>query len=63
VALDSIAWELIDKKRVEAGVGTLKAAGREPGYIAAAAAPERNLGTNDSAEDSPCGDLRSAVVR
>jgi uncharacterized protein (DUF362 family) len=47
VALDSIAWEMIDKKRVEAGVGTLKAAGREPGYIAAAAAAERNLGTND----------------
>ena len=47
VAIDSIAWEWIDKKRVEAGVGTLKAAGREPGYIAAAAAAERNLGTND----------------
>jgi len=47
VALDTIAWEWIDKKRVEAGVGTLKAAGREPLYIAAAAAAERNLGTND----------------
>ncbi len=47
VALDTIAWELLEKKRVEAGLGTFKAAGREPGYIAAAAAAERNLGTND----------------
>jgi uncharacterized protein (DUF362 family) len=47
VAIDTIAWEMLDKKRVEAGVGTFKAAGREPGYIAAAAAAERNLGTND----------------
>jgi uncharacterized protein (DUF362 family) len=47
VALDTIAWEMIDRKRVEEGLPTLEAAGRPPHYIAAAADPSRSLGTND----------------
>jgi len=47
VALDTIAWEMIERKRAEAGLSTLEAAGRPPHYIAAAADPTRGLGTND----------------
>jgi uncharacterized protein (DUF362 family) len=47
VALDTIAWEMIEHKRAEAGLPTLEAAGRPPHYIAAAAEPARSLGTND----------------
>jgi len=47
VALDTIAWEMIERKRAEAGLPTLEAAGRPPHYIAAAADPSRSLGTND----------------
>jgi uncharacterized protein (DUF362 family) len=47
VALDTIAWEMIERKRADAGLPTLEAAGRPPHYIAAAADPTRGLGTND----------------
>ena len=47
VALDTIAWEMIERKRAAAGLPTLEAAGRPPRYIAAAADPSRGLGTND----------------
>ncbi|MGD0913754.1 MAG: DUF362 domain-containing protein, partial [Terracidiphilus sp.] len=47
VALDAIAWEMIERKRAEAGLPTLEADGRPPRYIAAAADATRNLGTND----------------
>ncbi|HTW81226.1 MAG TPA: DUF362 domain-containing protein [Terracidiphilus sp.] len=47
VALDTIAWEMIEHKRAEEGLPTLEAAGRPPHYIAAAADPSRGLGTND----------------
>ena len=47
VALDTIAWEMIERKRGEVGLPTLEAAGRPPHYIAAAADPSRGLGTND----------------
>lgn len=47
VALDTIAWEMIDRKRAEEGLPSLEAAGRPPHYIAAAADPSRGLGTND----------------
>jgi hypothetical protein len=47
VALDTIAWEIIDRKRVEEGLPTLEAAGRPPHYITAAADAARGLGTND----------------
>ena len=47
VAIDQIAWSLIDKKRVEMGLKTLEAAGRPPRYIATAADSNYNLGIND----------------
>ena len=47
VAIDQIAWGLIDKKRVEMGLKTLEAAGRPPRYIATAADSNYNLGIND----------------
>jgi uncharacterized protein (DUF362 family) len=47
VALDTVAWDLIEHKRAEAGLQTLEAAGRPPGYIAVAADAQHNLGTND----------------
>ncbi len=36
VAMDAFGYEMVDKVRVEKGMKTLKAAGREPAYIAAA---------------------------
>ncbi len=47
VALDTVAWQIIDQKRKEAGLKTLKEAGREPKYIATAADEQHRLGTND----------------
>jgi uncharacterized protein (DUF362 family) len=47
VALDSTAWQMIERKRAEAGMPTLTAAGRPPRYIATAADPAHGLGTND----------------
>ncbi|MGO9318458.1 MAG: DUF362 domain-containing protein [Terracidiphilus sp.] len=47
VALDYTAWQMIDRKRAEAGMPTLEAAGRLPRYIATAADATHNLGTND----------------
>jgi uncharacterized protein (DUF362 family) len=47
VALDTIAWEMIDRKRTEMGLPTLEAAGRPPFYIATAADAAHSLGTND----------------
>jgi uncharacterized protein (DUF362 family) len=47
VAVDHTAWQIIERKRAEAGLPTLEAAGRPPHYIATAADPEHNLGTND----------------
>jgi uncharacterized protein (DUF362 family) len=47
VALDSVGWQIIERKRAEKGMKSLKAAGREPAYIATAADARRRLGTND----------------
>ncbi len=47
VALDTIACQIIEQKRKEAGLRTLKEAGREPKYIATAADEQHRLGTND----------------
>jgi uncharacterized protein (DUF362 family) len=47
VAIDHIAWQMIEKKRAEAGMQTLEAAGRPPLYIATAADAAHKLGTND----------------
>ncbi len=47
VALDTVAWQLIEKKRAAQGMKTLAADGREPKYIATAADAQHRLGTND----------------
>jgi hypothetical protein len=47
VAVDQIAWQMIERKRAEAGMKTLEAAGRPPRYIATAADATHALGTND----------------
>jgi len=47
VALDQTAWQMIERKRAEAGMPTLEAVGRAPKYIATAADATHRLGTND----------------
>ena len=47
VAVDHTAWQMIARKRAEAGMPTLEAAGRPPHYIATAADATHKLGTND----------------
>jgi uncharacterized protein (DUF362 family) len=49
VALDSVGWQIIEQKRAEKGLKPLKQMKREPRYIATAAGPQHNLGTNDPA--------------
>lgn len=47
VAHDYISWQIIEQKRKEKGLPTLKAQEREPSWIATAAEKERKLGTNE----------------
>jgi hypothetical protein len=47
VAVDHIALQMIERKRAEAGVPTLEAAGRPARYIATAADATHQLGVND----------------
>ena len=47
VAVDHTAWQMIERKRAEAGAPTLEAAGRPPRYIATAADAQHGLGAND----------------
>ena len=47
VALDQVAYRIIDRKRRERGMPSLAGAGREPAYIATAADADHRLGTND----------------
>lgn len=47
VALDVVGWGLIEKKRAEKGMPSLKEAKREPTYIATAADVQHRIGTND----------------
>jgi uncharacterized protein (DUF362 family) len=47
VAIDQIAWGILEKKRAEVGLKTLEAAGRPPRYIATAAGGTHGLGIND----------------
>lgn len=47
VALDYVGWQLIERKRAEAGLKTLEADDRAPRYIATAADKQHRLGTND----------------
>jgi uncharacterized protein (DUF362 family) len=47
VALDHTAYQMIERKRAEAGMKTLEAVGRPPRYIATAADAAHKLGVND----------------
>ena len=47
VALDTIGWQIIERKRAEKGLKTLDAEGRAPRYIATAADAAHRLGMND----------------
>jgi hypothetical protein len=47
VALDHTGWQMIERKRAEKGLKTLKAEERAPSYIATAADGDHLLGTND----------------
>jgi uncharacterized protein (DUF362 family) len=47
VAIDQIAWGILDKKRTEMGLKALEAAGRPPRYIATAADSNHAIGVND----------------
>ncbi len=46
VALDQTAWQILERKRAEAGLATLADSGRAPGYIATAADGAHRLGTD-----------------
>jgi uncharacterized protein (DUF362 family) len=47
VALDHTGWQMIERKRAEMGLKTLKGEDRAPNYIATAADVQHRLGTND----------------
>lgn len=47
VAIDQVAWGILDKKRTDMGLKTLEAAGRPPRYIATAADTAHAVGVND----------------
>jgi uncharacterized protein (DUF362 family) len=47
VALDYMGWQIIEKKRAEVGMKSLKEMKREPAYISTAADARHGLGTND----------------
>ena len=47
VALDYTGWQIIERKRAEKGMPSLKELKREPRYIATAADARHGLGTND----------------
>jgi len=47
VALDYTGWQIIEKKRAEVGMKSLKESKREPTYITTAADSQHRLGTND----------------
>jgi hypothetical protein len=47
VAVDHTALQMLDRKRVQAGLPTLAAAGRASRYIEVAADTQHNLGVND----------------
>ncbi|MFZ0396106.1 MAG: DUF362 domain-containing protein, partial [Terracidiphilus sp.] len=46
VALDTVAWQMLEQQRAQAGLPTFEAAGRGPRYIAVAADAAHALGTN-----------------
>lgn len=47
VAVDQIAWGILDKKRTEVGLKNLEAAGRPPRYISTGAGSSHAIGVND----------------
>ena len=47
VALDYTGWQIIERKRAEKAMKSLREMKREPKYIATAADPQHRLGTND----------------
>jgi hypothetical protein len=47
VALDYTGWQIIEAKRKEMGVPSLRELGREPTYIATAADPNHRLGNSE----------------
>ena len=47
VAIDQIAWGILEKKRADVGLKTFDAVGRPPRYIATAADAAHALGVND----------------
>jgi uncharacterized protein (DUF362 family) len=47
VALDYTGWQIIEQKRAEKGIESLRDVKREPAYIARAADAQHKLGTND----------------
>jgi len=47
VALDYTGWQIIEKKRAEMGMKSLKEMKREPVYISTAADPQHGLGTDN----------------
>jgi uncharacterized protein (DUF362 family) len=47
VAIDHVAWGILEKKRAEVGLKTFEAEGRPPRYIATAADAVHALGVND----------------
>jgi len=47
VAIDHVAWGILEKKRAEVGLKSFEAAGRPPRYIATAADAAHALGVND----------------
>jgi uncharacterized protein (DUF362 family) len=49
VALDYVGWKIIERKRAEKGMKSLKEMKREPNYIATAADSQHRIGTNDPA--------------
>jgi hypothetical protein len=49
VALDYTGWRIVEQQRAAKGLPTLRAAKREPVYIARAADAQHRLGTNDPA--------------
>ena len=47
VALDYTGWQIIERKRAEKGMKSLRDLKREPIYIATAANSQHRLGAND----------------
>lgn len=47
VALDTVGWQILERKRAEVGLKPLREVGREPKYIATAADANHRLGVND----------------